>query len=65
MLADRVAVRVASASGARMRRTHIPVIILPLRIVGFMLLVSAQAGETSGRTAFGLSRRPAVLRGRE
>jgi hypothetical protein len=34
-------------------------------IVGFILLVIAQAGETSGLAEFGLSRRPAVVRGRE
>jgi hypothetical protein len=65
MLADRVAVRVANASGARMRRTHILVIILPLLIVGFIPLVSAQAGGTSVLAAFGLSRRPAVPPGGE
>jgi alpha-1,2-mannosyltransferase len=39
--------------------------LLPLLILGFIMLVIAQAGETVGLTAFGLSRRPAVLRGRE
>jgi hypothetical protein len=85
MLDDRVALRAASASGFRMRRNHIPVIIraialaallgpplvssvarfLPVLVLGFILLVIAQAGETSGLTAVGLSRRPTLLRGRE
>jgi hypothetical protein len=81
MLGDRVAVRLAIASGARMRRIHIPVIILaialaalpgssvarflPALILGFILMLIAQAGETSCLTAFGWSRRPPVMRGRK